>query len=414
MSSFMSKPTSPPPSTQARRFPIAGSLWFVTWALVGVWFLAKSNLNVEIPRPSSAAASSRAPANTPKLETQPIETLCVGQRLPARNPDVTDAQRRSFKTAINPSTWKRLKLRAEVHYPNGILDDHNIVTLQPPEWIAKHKAKVGAMVPIPLDLVEMGSPSDLKAKVLAIERCPQIEDGPGQVIQTTVNHLNQFLFRLTITDDRGQSETIGVTGHHKMYSRSRKAWVSAKDLQEGEELGYLSRPVTVTSLERSSGTHRVYNLTIENEHAYQISPVGVLVHNENCKLRLTDEARRKLDLARSTSNAQKYRPRQLRQAIDHHYEDLVRRKTGGSSKVIDGYEIDAVTDKALIQAKRVYNATDNPKKFIKQNGSQIKKTIELARKEGKEAQFWFKYGVDDIVRKYIVGKGGKVIIGLGG
>ncbi|MGU9778707.1 restriction endonuclease fold toxin [Salmonella enterica] len=58
--------------------------------------------------------------------------------------------------------------------------------------------------------------------------------------------------------------------------------------------------------------------------------------------------------------------------------------------------------------------TDNPKNFLsKSTRTQIKKTIELAKEQGKEAQFWFKYGVSDKVRDYIETKGGKVIIGLG-
>lgn len=80
-------------------------------------------------------------------------------------------------------------------------------------------------------------PDDLTARVLAIERCPPIEDGPGQVILTTVSHLNRFVFRLTVKDASGKSETLGVTGYHKFYSETRKAWVSAKDLHDGERLG---------------------------------------------------------------------------------------------------------------------------------------------------------------------------------
>ncbi|MCV6070164.1 hypothetical protein OFP26_31805, partial [Escherichia coli] len=45
--------------------------------------------------------------------------------------------------------------------------------------------------------------------------------------------------------------------------------------------------------------------------------------------------------------------------------------------------------------------------------TQIKKTIELAEEQGKEAQFWFKYGVSPKVREYIESKGGKVILGMG-
>ncbi|WP_410974586.1 restriction endonuclease fold toxin [Escherichia coli] len=58
--------------------------------------------------------------------------------------------------------------------------------------------------------------------------------------------------------------------------------------------------------------------------------------------------------------------------------------------------------------------SDNPKNFLsKSTRTQIKKTIELAEEQGKEAQFWFKYGVSPKVREYIESKGGKVILGMG-
>ncbi|GAB4135596.1 MAG: hypothetical protein Tsb009_02000 [Planctomycetaceae bacterium] len=79
-------------------------------------------------------------------------------------------------------------------------------------------------------------------------------------------------------DSGGKSETLGVTGFHKFYSESRQAWIPAKDLREGEQLGYLQRPVTVSGIARVHGTHRVYNLTVEREHVYFVSGFRTLVH----------------------------------------------------------------------------------------------------------------------------------------
>lgn len=75
-------------------------------------------------------------------------------------------------------------------WADGTVDDVNVRTLQPPEWLEAFDARVGAEVPLPLDLVEMGLPADLTAKVLSIEPCPPIDDGPGRVVLTTVKHLN--------------------------------------------------------------------------------------------------------------------------------------------------------------------------------------------------------------------------------
>ncbi|MDS9876015.1 hemagglutinin repeat-containing protein [Pseudomonas protegens] len=109
-----------------------------------------------------------------------------------------------------------------------------------------------------------------------------------------------------------------------------------------------------------------------------------------------------------------YSKGKYREALDVHYEDLVRRKVGGESQVINGREIDVVTDVALIQVKRTYSAIEKPNNFLnKATRNQIKFTIETAVEQGKRAEFWFKYGVSSKVRNYIEGKGGIVKVGLG-
>ncbi|AAF62308.1 polymorphic toxin MafB class 1 [Neisseria meningitidis] len=122
----------------------------------------------------------------------------------------------------------------------------------------------------------------------------------------------------------------------------------------------------------------------------------------------------KKKLALSDSARQLYQNAKYREALDIHYEDLIRRKTDGSSKFINGREIDAVTNDALIQAKRTISAIDKPKNFLNQkNRKQIKATIEAANQQGKRAEFWFKYGVHSQVKSYIESKGGIVKTGLG-
>lgn len=110
-----------------------------------------------------------------------------------------------------------------------------------------------------------------------------------------------------------------------------------------------------------------------------------------------------------------YSKGKFREALDVHYEDLVRGRAGGVSQIINGREIDVVTEAALIQVKRTYSAIEKPNNFLnKATRNQIKATIEIAVEQGKRAEFWFKYGVSSKVRKYIEDKGGIVKVGLGG
>lgn len=103
---------------------------------------------------------------------------------------------------------------------------------------------------------------------------------------------------------------------------------------------------------------------------------------------------------------------QLEQARNFHYEDLVRQKTSGTSQFIGPYEIDAVTDEALIQCKRSKSATENPKQFIKNNRYQIKRTIFFAKQRNLRAEFWFERTPADQVINYIQTKGGIIKVGL--
>ncbi len=129
---------------------------------------------------------------------------------------------------------------------------------------------------------------------------------------------------------------------------------------------------------------------------------NINVYTKEPKLQLSEKVRKL------------YQQGKYREAMDFHYEDLIIRKTQGKAQIIDGYEYNAVTDDAIIQAKRTISAINKPHNFLnKKTKNQIKRTIELANSVGKEPQFWFKYGISLKVKDYIKGKGGKVITGLG-
>lgn len=133
-------------------------------------------------------------------------------------------------------------------------------------------------MPLPLDLREMGEP-DEPAEVVAVGPCPPVAPGPGRVVLTTVTHLNAFLFDLTLAGASGRRELIQVTGWHKLYSEQR-GWEPACHLRKGEVLRGREGPLSVVSLERWPGTHRVYNMTVEGEHVYYVSDLDLLAHNQ--------------------------------------------------------------------------------------------------------------------------------------
>lgn len=125
------------------------------------------------------------------------------------------------------------------------------------------------------------TPEGLTGKVESISACPPIETGSGRVVLTTVSHLNDFVFTLTLSDSQGNSDNLGVTGYHKFYTEDR-GWVSASELTQGEVVRTAYGDATVTGLVRNPGTFTVYNMTVEADHVYYVGDLTALVHNAGC------------------------------------------------------------------------------------------------------------------------------------
>jgi len=264
---------------------LAGWLWLAACLLL-------SAVSAGRPLWPGGGLPQRVPATEPAeslaFAAQKIETIRVGQRVFADNPQAA-GRAQGTATAVDPSTWRLLRLRAEDRWADGTLDVIHVETLQPPEWVQRHGAEVGATVPLPLDLLEMGLPEDLRAQVVANDPCPPIAPGPGRVVLTAVNHLNPNVVELGLVDPQGRRETVRPTALHKFYSLSRVGWVSAEQLRHGEQLQGVHGPLTVISLRRLPGVHRAYNMTVEGEHVYHVSALGVLAHNNGCRQLLVPE-----------------------------------------------------------------------------------------------------------------------------
>lgn len=226
----------------------------------------------------------------------------------------------------------------------------------------------------------------------------------------TFKHTSNILVELTMYDSKGQESVIIGTRDHPFFVPEVNKYIPMGKLVLNTVLetddGSLA---TVKNVKNLYGESTVYNLEVEDTHNFYVtSPSGgpiVNVHNTcecNEGLRLSDEAR------------ELHRAGKTREALDVHYEDLVRKKTGGTSEIINGRQIDSVTNDALIEAKRVHTAIKKPKNFLsKSKRKQIKELVKSANESGKKAEVWFKYGVSPQVRKWIEKHGGIVKTGLG-
>jgi Pretoxin HINT domain len=262
-----------------------------SWILVAVLLLvgwspwsaqrisnATKTPGVELTQAASSANSATENATGGPATFKAIETLRVGDRVLTGLP--TDTDRR---TAVNPTSWRKLKLSATTLWKDGTQDRFNVETLQPPEYLAEHSCQVGSTLPMPLDVQEMGCPDGLMAVVESIEPCPAIQDSDGRVILTTVNHLNTACRALTVRDQSGNTETIQTTDYHPFWSETHQDWVQAGKLAVGENVRGLNlhNALVVIDSQRIAGAHLVFNMTVESEHVYRVGNHAILVHN-NC------------------------------------------------------------------------------------------------------------------------------------
>jgi filamentous hemagglutinin len=177
-----------------------------------------------------------------------------------------------------------LVLRAETRWDDGTLDDVNIETIQPPEWVVTHQAKVGSTVCPPLDLLEMGLPKTMRVKVVAVEPCPRIAPGPGRVVLTTINHLHRYVCELTVEDENGRRETVHPTALHRFYRKIDNRWLHLNELKCFDVIHARTGSLKIVEIKQMRGVYRVFNMTVEGERLYQVSALGIFAHNEGCSV----------------------------------------------------------------------------------------------------------------------------------
>jgi RHS repeat-associated protein len=222
-------------------------------------------------------------AGTPVLlgdgqSKEAIDQIHVGQRVAtdggvANSADGKTAFADPTHTDVDPKTWRLIKVQSD----DG---DWQVQTLVPLKWLRQHHAHTGGEIYLSevTDVKEMGVPEDLEGSILSIGACPQIEDGPGRVVLTTVNHSNNFVYTLTLTDSDGRADSIGITGYHRVYTEDR-GWVIASQLVQGEVVRTAEGDAVVSGLVRNPGVFRVYNMTVESDHVYYVGDLSALVHN---------------------------------------------------------------------------------------------------------------------------------------
>jgi hypothetical protein len=255
---------------RARRSKL-GTVWMWGCLLLAGGFLWNGLADTGRDEHALAAVHQRPVTTAPALAkyvTKPIRDICVGERVLAHNPEVTDAQR-ALAVDPEPMTWRHFEL--EMSKPDGSLLHVNL--LRPLDWLSAHDARIGGT--IHLDLEEMGASGH--ARVLAINACPKIATGPGEVVTGTFAHSAGNVIDLHV---EGIAEPIGTTENHLFWSEDRSSFVATSSLRVGEHLRLAdSTLVRMSGKQNRLAESQVYNLEVNTEHVYFVSDLGVLTHN---------------------------------------------------------------------------------------------------------------------------------------
>lgn len=212
--------------------------------------------------PAGAAAVARvAPA-----ASKAIEDVAIFDRLAGSNPALSDAERALPEP--DPATWRVLRLRM-TEEGGGRL---RIRLARPLTWIELAGAEPGGW--ISLDLPEMGAVG--RAEVLAIDACPPLWPGRGNVVTGTFTH--EAGANLVTVRFSGGIEPIGVTDNHPFWSEDRRDFIPVGRLRHGERVRTKTGTAEVIAVAKRPG-EMVYNLEVHGEHVYEVSSMGVLVHN---------------------------------------------------------------------------------------------------------------------------------------
>ncbi len=168
----------------------------------------------------------------------------------------------------NEATWRLIRM--ELTRNDGVEVD--IELLRPIDWIESLGLEVGSSFTISLPHTEAVG----VATVTAVEGCPMLPDGDGQLVIGRFETRNaRQLVRVTLSDG---SEITG-TPIHPIWSEDRQDWVELGKLQLNETLAGLSGPIFVEGITLFTTNQPVYNLEIFGEHVYRVGVSGVLVHN---------------------------------------------------------------------------------------------------------------------------------------
>jgi Pretoxin HINT domain len=199
-----------------------------------------------------------------------IENVPLGARVATKNPKPWDFD----TTFAEPQAKSWLKLSFTIERFDGVWIDADI--LRPADWVAKHDLQLNSHLPLFLPELQVHG----VARITAVNPCPPISKGEGSVITGSfVTREVHVIVHAKLRGADGTTTTLSGTPIHPIWSLDRQNWVPLGELQPNERLAGARGNVTVETLSFDHKCQSVYNIEVHGQHVYQVSELGVLVHN---------------------------------------------------------------------------------------------------------------------------------------
>ncbi len=133
---------------------------------------------------------------------------------------------------------------------------------------------------------------DIRIGDQVIATDPETGKTTPQTVTALHIHIDTNLTDLTVVGLGGIKGTLETTGHHKIWSETRQAWVPAAHLHVGEQLRTISGDATIATTEPHIAAKVMHDLTVNTIHTYYViaGTTPVLVHNCGGPIRVSPSA----------------------------------------------------------------------------------------------------------------------------
>lgn len=202
----------------------------------------------------------------------PIEAVPLGARVGTKNPEAYDYDH--SLPEVDRNSWSRISL---VFYRDdgGIVDAE---LLRPDQWILDRGVYIGSRLPIHFEELEVHG----YAEVINLSPCPEIAEGDGEVV---IGRFRTRQVAKTIRVTMLDGTVLEGTPVHPIWSVDREAFIEMSQLLQGERLQTNVGPSPIDRIQIHNQPVPVYNIEVFGEHVYEVTDIGILVHNsEPCNV----------------------------------------------------------------------------------------------------------------------------------